>query len=422
MHLGLRSIGCCLVIACLLSAAAAGAEDWPQWRGPSRNGISAEKGLLAEWPAGGPKLVWQVSGLGGGYATPAVAGGRIFLMANKGLDDEFVTALSAKDGKVLWSTRIGKVGNPDQKPNFPAARSTPTVEGTVLYAIGSDGDLVCLDVASGKIRWQKSLRTDFAGSVPTWAYAESPLIDGDVLACVPGGDTATIVALDKKTGTVIWKSAIPNGGMAGYASLVVHTVGGVKQYIAYMANGLVAVEARTGKFLWRYDKTKGSMGMSIQTPTAVDDIVYSGASRVGGGAVRLKVAQGGVTAEEIYFDTKLPTAIGGTVLVGGYLYGTNQSAMCVDVKTGAMKWNERSIGAASVTYADGRIYLHGENGEMALVEATPDAYKEKGRFMPPTPPSHKAMEQAWEYPVIADGKLYVRDADLLWCYDIRAGK
>jgi outer membrane protein assembly factor BamB len=414
-----------LVIPALVSsllASSAWSQDWPQWRGPSRNGHSSEKGLLGEWPKEGPTLLWQVNGLGGGYATPSVAGGRIYILGNRGLEDEFVTALNAKDGKVIWSTRIGRVGNPNQNPNFPATRSTPTVDGALLYALGSDGDLVCLDSATGKVRWQKSLRADFGGLAPTWAYAESPLIDGEVLACVPGGSAATIVALNKRDGSVIWKSAVPDGGMAGYASLITHTTGGVKQYVAYMANGLVGVEAKTGKFLWRYDRTKGSMGMSIQTPTAEGDLVYSGAGRVGGGAVRLRADSGAVTAEEAYFDSKLPTAIGGTVLVGGYLYGTSQAMMCVDYKTGQLRWTDRGIGAASLSAAEGLLYLHGENGEVALIEASPDAYRQKGRFTPPNAPAHKNMEQAWAYPVIADGKLYIRDLDTMWCYDIRAGR
>jgi outer membrane protein assembly factor BamB len=407
----------------VLLTASARTEDWPQWRGLNRDGHSSEKDLLKEWPKEGPKLLWQVNDLGRGYATPSVAGGRIYLVSNQGLEDEFVSALDVKTGKKIWSTRIGKVGNPNQNPNFPAARSTPTVDGTVLYALGSDGDLVCLDAATGKVRWQKSLRNDFGGLAPTWAYAESPLVDGDVLACVPGGKDATIVALNKRTGEVIWKSAVPGEGMAGYASLVVDNTGGIKQYIAYTANGLVGVDAKTGKFLWRYDRTKGSQGMSIQTPVARDGYVYSGASRVGGGAVRLTVAQGSVTAAEAYFDPGLPTAIGGTVLVGDYLYGTSQAAMCVEFKTGQVKWTERGIGAASLAYADGLLYLHGEGGDVALIEASPEAYKERGRFTPPNQPAHgSGMEKSWAYPVISDGRLYIRDLETMWCYDIRAAK
>jgi outer membrane protein assembly factor BamB len=397
------------------------ADDWPQWRGPNRDGISKETGLLKEWPKDGPKLLWQVKDLGGGYATPSVAGGRIYLMANKGLQDEFVKALDVKDGSPVWSTRVGKVGNPDQRPNYPAARSTPTVDGSALYALGSDGDLVCLETDTGKVRWKKSLRTDFGGKPGTWAYSESPLVDGDLVVCTPGGTGATVVALNKKDGAVVWKSAVPGGDTAGYASLVVADTGGVKQYIAYTANGLIGVDAKTGKFLWRYDKTKGPMGMSILTPVAHEGLVYSGAGRVGGGSVKLSADQGMVKAEQVYFDTKLPTAIGGAVLVGDYLYGSGgQSLVCVDFKTGQIKWSDRSAAPGALCYADGRLYLHGENGEVALVEATSEAYHERGRFTPPSLPKRaNRMEKAWAYPVIANGCLYVRDTDCLWCYEIK---
>ncbi len=410
--------------ALLLFAAWAWAQDWPQWRGVNRDGHSKETGLLKEWPKEGPKLLWQINDLGSGYATPSVVGGRIYLMSNKGLEDEFVEALDAKDGKKLWSTRIGKVGNPDQKPSYPAARSTPTVDGTTIFVLGSDGDLACLESKTGKVRWQKSLRTDYGGIPGTWAYSESPLIDGNVLACTPGGKDATLVALDKRTGNTIWKSAIPGGDMAGYASLVVAITGNIKQYLAYTAGGLVGVDANTGRFLWRYEKIKGAMGMSIQTPVVGGNYVYGGANRVGGGAVLLKALQGSVAAEEAYFDPKLPTAIGGTVIVGNHLYGSSQSVlMSVDYKTGRIKWSERSIAPASLCYAEGLLYLHGEEGEVALVEASPESYRECGRFAPPNQPKRaNAMEKAWAYPVIADGRLFIRDTNVLWCYDIKAKK
>ncbi len=182
-------IACCATLATSFLLAA----DWPQWRGPQRDGISQETGLLKEWPKDGPKLLWSIKDAGSGYSTPAVVGDRIYLLGNKGTDDEFVSALSAKDGSNVWSTTIGKVGNPKQHPAYPGARSTPTVDGDMVYAIGSDGDLVCLAAATGKVQWKKSFRDDFGGKPGVWAYAESPLIDGNTLVCTPGGADATIV-------------------------------------------------------------------------------------------------------------------------------------------------------------------------------------------------------------------------------------
>jgi glucose dehydrogenase len=214
------------------------AADWPQWRGPQRNGISAETGLLAEWPKEGPKLVWQVKDIDSGYSTPAVVGDRLYLLSNEGMDNEFMQALDAKDGKRVWSQRIGKVGNPDQQPNYPAARSTPTVDGEWVYAFGSDGDLACLERATGKVRWQKNVRKDYGGQPGTWAYSESPLVDGEAVLCTPGGPDATLVALNKNTGELIWKCAVPGGEQAAYTSALVIEAGGVRQCIQMLQKGL----------------------------------------------------------------------------------------------------------------------------------------------------------------------------------------
>lgn len=403
----------------LLGATCVTAADWPQWRGPQRNAISLEKGLLATWPATGPKLAWQINTLGAGYSTPAVVGDRLYVLSNRGTEDEFVHALSVKEGKTLWSTRLGKLGNPDQQPAYPAARTTPTVEGAVLYALGSDGDLACVETATGKIRWKKSLRGDFGGQPGVWAYSESPLVDGDALICTPGGAEATLVALNKKTGAVIWKSAVPGGDQASYASPIVVEVGGVRQYVQFLQKGLVGVEAKTGKFLWRYEKTALNSLANIPTPVAYQDMVYSSSSRGGGGLVRLKVEQGAVTATPVYAAPKLPTSIGGSVRVGDYLYGTTSGGlMCVHFATGEVKWQERGIGVGSIAFADGNLYLLGETGQVALVEASPEGYHEKGRFTLPNQPD-RGKAQIWTYPVIANGRLYLRDNASVWAYDIK---
>jgi outer membrane protein assembly factor BamB len=415
----------CLCLLAIPLSALAKTGDWPQWRGPQRDGASQETGLLKQWPAGGPKLLWQVNDIGDGYSTPSVVGERIYLMSNRGLDNEFVQALSAKDGKVLWTTRVGKVGNPDQNPPFPKARSTPTVDGKFIYALGSDGDLVCLDAKSGKLRWQKSLRKDFGGKPGEWAYAESPLVDGDLVIVTPGGAEATMVALNKKTGATVWKSAIPGGDPAGYASAIVVNGGGRKQYVQLLEKGLVGVDAKTGAFLWRYkDVAKGPA--QYFTPIARGEYVYGGALGVGGGLARLKADGAGVAAEQVYFLRGLPNGIGGAVQTGGYLYGTEIASsefVAIDFMTGQIKWKSPTPGRASVAYADGHLYLHCLEGDVALAEASPAGYREKGRFTPPNPPKRKQAgqypEQAYAYPVIANGRLYIRDLETLWAYDIK---
>jgi outer membrane protein assembly factor BamB len=403
-----------------LFAADAHGVDWPQWRGPQRNGVSQEKGLLSEWPKEGPQLLWTVTDLGAGYSTPAVVGDRIYLLGNEGLENEFVEARAVENGQRLWSDRLGKVGNPKQEPNYPAARSTPTVEGKLLYALGSDGDLVCLETTTGRERWRKNLRSDFGGKPGEWAYAESPLIDGDKLICTPGGTNATLVALDKQTGGVIWSCAVPGGDAATYASAIVVDVSGIRQYVQFLEKGLVGVDAKTGKFLWRYEKTAVGSPAVILTPLAEKDQIYSGAYRAGGGLVKLQVKNGTVEPEQAYFSPKLPIGVGGVVKVGEYFYGsTGQAYLCVEFASGTVKWEDRALAPAASCYADGRLYLHGENGDVGLVEPTPEAYREKGRFTPPEQPKRaNAMEKPWAYPVVANGRLYIRDGVKLWCYDV----
>ena len=367
------SLAFVVAVAGSLCLTATGA-DWPQWRGPERNGISQETGLLKEWPKDGPRLLWQRSDVGYGYSTPSVVGERIYLQSNTGMDNELVQALDVKDGKKLWETRIGKVG----PNNYPAARSTPTVEGNVLYALGSDGDLACLDTGHGGVRWTKNLRAEFGGKPGFWAYAESPLLDGDVLICTPGGKEATLVALHKHTGEPIWKCAVPAGDSAAYASANVVNAGGVKQYVQFVSGGLIGVEARGGKLLWRYDEiAKGSMA-NIPTPVVHGDKIYC-ASPAKGGLVQLKTVNGSMTAEPVYSGNKFPRAIGGAIERDGFLYGAiAKTLVCTEFATGKEKWRDPSVGVGALCFADGCVYIHSESGSVALFEATPEAYRERG--------------------------------------------
>ncbi len=398
------------------------AADWPQWRGPQRDGYSSETGLLQEWPKDGPKLLWQVNDVGSGYATPSVVGERIYLLGNGGLETEFLLALSAKDGSRVWSAKLGKVGHPEQNPSYPGARSTPTVDGKFLYALGSDGDLVCLELAGGKEVWRKNLRTDFGGKYGEWAYAESPLIDGDALICTPGGTNATLLALNKRSGEVLWKCALPEGDDASYSSPVAAEFSGVRQYLQFLAKGLVSVDAKSGRLLWRFEKTaKGSPAVII-TPIVSDGLVYSGAYRANCALIKPVLKDGAFTVEEVYSSNKLPIGLGGVVKVGDYFFGSSsQSAMCVEFKTGTVKWEERAIGPCSWMVADRRIYVHAESGDVALLEPTPEAFREKGRFSPPNPPQ-RGTAKAWAYPVVANDRLYIRELNSLWCFDVKAGK
>jgi outer membrane protein assembly factor BamB len=410
-----------MALGLLTSRTAISAADWPQWRGPARDGHSSEKGLLKEWPTAGPKLIWQSTEAGSGYSTPAVVGERLYLLGNDGLENESVRALSVQDGKQIWAKRLGQVGNPKQQPSFPAARSTPTVDGDVLYALGSDGDLACLELKTGNVRWQKNLRKDFGGKPGEWAYSESPLVDGNVVFCTPGGREAAIVALNKSNGELVWKCTLPEGDDAAYASPILLESGGKKQTLHQLKKALVGVDAKTGKLLWRYDKAVSRYGANIPTPVTADGLIYTAGAGTGGGGFKLKAREDGFEVEQIYFEAKLPASIGGSVKVGDYLYGTTaQALLCIEFATGKIKWEERALGAASLCVADGCLYLQGENGTVALVEATPEGYREKGRFTPSERPKRsQGMEKAWTYPVVAQGRLFLRDHNVVWCYAVK---
>jgi outer membrane protein assembly factor BamB len=391
--------------------------DWPQFRGPNRDDVSTEKGLLKEWPADGPPLVWTAKGVGGGYSSVSVVGDRIYTLGNKGKVTN-VVALERDTGKVLWASELGEAGG-----NLGC---TPTVDGKHVYAIGQKGDIVCLETAEGKRVWHHNFVKEFGGSFGGWRYCESPLIDGDRLICTPGGDDATMLALNKLTGEVIWKCALPmkgeHGTQAGYSSVVVAEVGKVKQYVQLINGGVVGVRT-DGTFLWKYEKL-GPNTANIPTPIVTGDHVFS-AVGYGKGAALLKLKADGdkVSAEEVYFKRELTNKHGGVVLVGDYVYGDTDdqgSPYCADVKTGKVMWKRKregkGDGSVSVTCADGHLYFHYTNGVVSLVKASPtDGYKEVGSFKVPKPDGN-----CWAHPVVVGGRLYLREGDLIFCYDVKA--
>lgn len=452
-----------LGILCWTSAlTCAFAEDWPQWQGPDRNAISKETGLLKEWPKEGPPLAWKIQGLGGGDSAPAIAAGRIFGMANRG-EDEVVWALSEKDGKEVWVSRIGPAFKQQAPQGKEGPACTPTVDVDRLYAIGLGGDVVCLQANDGKILWQRSLTREFGGRVPMWSYRESPLVDGNKLICTPGSDEAMLVALDKLTGKTIWQSKVPaasggspggdpapardSGGSGGpggrgggpgrgpgggsgvaYSSPITIDFGGQRQYVQMTARALIGVAASDGKFLWRYDAPANRMGINCSTPVHHDGQVFAASAYgAGGGLVKLsKDADGGVKAEEVYFSKKMQNHHGGMILLDGYLYGANGGneggfLICLDFKTGQVMWDgrddpDRRAPKGSLALADGRLYYRTEKGTVLLIEPTPKAYVERGRVEQPD----RTSLPAWAHPAIANGKLYIRDQDALYCYDVKA--
>ena len=387
---------------------------WPQFRGPDRTGISRETGLLKQWPADGPKLLWKATDLGGTNSAPSVAGGRVFGMSYRGAD-EFVWALDEATGQAVWSARIAPAHFNIGRQAQDGPGSTPTIIGDRLYALGMSGDLVCMQAADGKLLWQKNLVRDFGGAVPRWGFAESPLVDGEKLIVTPGGAQATLVALNPASGEVIWKS--PIGDRAGYSSAIVAEVEGKRQYIQFTGGGVVGVAADDGHLLWRYNAPANPTA-NCAAPIYHDGHVFAASGYgTGGGLAKLTVnADGTMTATEVYFTKSMQNHHGGMVLVNGYLYGFDQTNLtCLDFKTGEVKWFNRSVGKGSVCYADGLIYARSERGPVAIVEANPAAYTEKSRF---TPPDYSGRT-TWPYPVIANGRLLLRDQNNLHSFDLK---
>ena len=401
--------------------------DWPQFRGVNRDAQSAEKGLLQQWPAGGPKLAWQATGLGGGYSSVSIQNGRLFTMGDIGAD-QFVIALSLDTKAILWKTKIGPAWTEDR---YAGPRGTPTADGALVYAIGTEGDLMAIDAATGKVRWQKSLPRDFSGSVMSgWKWAESPLVDGERVIVTPGAADALMVSLEKATGKEIWRTRAGDMGAlgrdgAGYSSVVVSNGAGVKQYVQLMGRGVVGVRASDGKFLWNYNKVANNTA-NISTPLVSGDYVFAATGyQTGSGLVKLAKAGDGVTATEQYFldGRTFQNHHGGMVLVGGHIYAGQGHRMglpiCVELTTGRKVWGgdirNEGKGSAAIAYADSHLIFRYENGVVVLIEATPAGYKEKGTFEIPA-----GSPLSWPYPAIANGQLFLRDQDRLLVYDIKA--
>jgi outer membrane protein assembly factor BamB len=400
------------VIARLLTGLAVSgallADDWPQWRGANRDGKSVETGLLKKWPEGGPKLVWKAQGLGEGYASMTIAGGRVYTLGQRG-NAEFVAALDAASGKIHWETAIG---GPFRERRGDGPRGVPTVEGERLWALAADGTLACLNAKSGAKVWSVSAVRDFGGSVPHWGYSESPLIDGDRVIFNAGGSGTAVVALNKATGKAVWKS---QSDSAAYSSAILATVGAVKQVLTFTSKGALGVRADNGELLWRYDNVANRTA-NIATPIFRDGhVFYSSAYGTGAALLKLAAEGGGVKANEVYFTREMMNHYSSSVLVGDTLYGfSNAILTAMKFQTGEVLWKDRSVGKGSVIFADGHLYVLGEGGTVALVEAGPAAYREVSRFS-----FAKSEWPAWAPPAISDGKLFIRDQDSLYCHAIR---
>jgi len=405
-NISIRTVASVAIIVLCLSVElfAQTGGSWPQWRGPNRDGISKETGLLKQWPAAGPLLVWKAVGAGRGYSSMAVANGRLFTMGLRA-DREFVIAFDVATGKEVWATPHGTAYR-DSRGDGP--RGTPTVDGNNLYALGGNGDLSCLDAKTGRIVWAINVLTKFGGENINWGISESPLVIDEKLLINAGGPGASIVALDKKDGSLIWKS---QSDKAGYSSGMPVQIGNTMQVVFFTHRRAVGLDLKDGKLLWEYARPANDTA-NVATPVVRGNRVFI-SSDYGTGAGLVEIKADG-KAQEVYFTKDMRNHHSSSILIGDYLYGFSSGILtAMRFDTGEVAWRDRSVGKGSLVYADGSLYALSENGVVGLIEATPAGYREKGRFR---------IEQdslpTWTHPIIAGGRLYLRDQDTIYAYDV----
>lgn len=438
------------LLVALLPLTAAFAEDWPQWHGPKRDNLSKETGLLKEWPKAGPKLLWTYKDAGIGLSGVSIVGNRLYTMGAFN-EEEYLYALDLFDKKPpveAWKVKVGPIWTMASNVWGDGPRSTPTVDGNRVYALGGQGILICSDIKGTKL-WAKDLVKDFGGKIMesneglTWGFCESVLVDGDRVVCCPGGQAGVMMAFNKVTGDEIWRTKEVKGE-ASDGSMVVAEFGGVRQYVqtyyagaADKVGGCIGVSAEDGKVLWQWTTPRYNIYAISPTPIVVGDSVLLSANEKAG-CDWLKITKnekGEFKVEEQYGDAiqrkTMSNTHGGMVLLGKHLYGfaDNRGWVCQDLATGKEVWSERrKLGAQKtgcLTYADGCLYLFSDAGEVGLIIPSPEGWAQAGQFKVPEEPKSRidrktsGSSMPWTHPVVANGRLFLRDQELLFCYDVK---
>ena len=405
----------------LLLTAAAQAADWPQWRGPQRDGISSETDLLQSWSADGPAVQWRTP-LGNGFSGISIANGRVFTMFAQG-DDEFAICLDAEAGAERWRHRTGPYYKETQGGDGP--RSTPTVDGETVYVLGATGQLFALAAASGTPIWEKDLVAEFGSEVPRWGFSTSPLIEGDLLLVEAGGHdgnfvvdmaidrttAVTAVALDKNTGTTAWTALSEK---MSYSSPIAFTAAGTRQLAYLTAYSLTGLAPEDGRIYWSYPwKTRYDVSAATPVFIAPDRLFISTSDGNGGAVLQIKSDGDSLAVEQVWQNNKMKNHFGTSVLYENHLYGFDDSILkCLDAETGAEKWKTRGYNKGTLIVADGQLIVLGEEGQLGLVEATPAAFREKSK-------AQILNSRCWTVPSLADGRLYIRDESEIVCLNIR---
>jgi len=405
----------CIILGVLITTVACSADSepgWPQFHGPNRDNRSTEKGLLEKWPENGPALLWTATGLGHGYSTVAIAAGMIYT-AGSIEKDTVITAMNM-DGKIQWQVRNGPAWAGDR----PGTRSTPTIDGNRLYHQSPIGNLICLDAKTGEKIWGFNTLEKFKSKTNTWARAESLLVDGERLICCPGGPQASMVAMNKNNGSVIW--AAPSAGdLAGYSSPTLGEYQGLRIIVVLTAKNFIGVNADSGEMLWQV-KHESYADENVMTPIFHDGQVFISTLKAGSVKFKINVKDGKVSLEELWRTQELDCHHGGVVLLNGNLHGnsTFRNSMlwvCLDWQTGEKKYMDKGVGKGSLTYADGMLYTLSENGVMGLVRPAAAGYELVSSFDIPK----GGKGNSWAHPVVCAGRLYIRHGDFLYVYNVR---
>ena len=390
----------------------AGASDWPQWRGPNRDGVSPQTGLLKEWPDGGPQVLWRVP-LGEGFSGISVARGGVYTMFSEG-NDEFVICLDASNGEEVWRFRADSTYHEHEGGSGP--RATPTIDGEFLFTVSAQGKLYALSSVNGEKIWSYDLIKDFRSHMPRWGFSSSPLVEGDLLLVEVGGNNGKfIVAFDKTNGDVLWSS---HTDKLGYASPIAVTIGGVRQLIVFAGLQLLSVSIDNGEVLWSYPWRTGRFDVHAATPIfiAPDKIYISSGYGSGAAVVQVKATNGGekspIEVEEVWRNRKFQNRLSTSVLHGNHLYGFHNTILkCIDARTGTEKWKTRGFGEGTLILAEGHLIILGDGGKLGLVEATPGAYREVAS-------AEVLSGLCWTVPALANGRLYARNEKEMVCLNM----
>ena len=409
----IRAGAFCLLLASLVPQSMA-ESNWPHWRGTNRDGHSPDTGLLNSWPESGPEKVWMFKNAGKGYSGPAIVDGKYYTMGTRG-NSTILLCLDANTGEEQWAKEIGGIlGN----GWGDGPRGTPAVDGNRIYALAGEGNLVCASIKDGTIIWETTT-SKLGGKTPNWGFSESVLVDGSKVLMTPGGDDGTVAALDKSTGKVIWQSK-DISDKAHYSSIVAAEINGSKQYVQRTEKSIFGLNPETGALLWKTD-FPGRTAV-IPTPIILGNRVYVTAG-YGAGCKAIEI-QANNEVKELYSNREMKNHHGGVVRVGGQVFGYSDGIgwLCQNLSDGSEVWAERkSLGKGAITYADGKLICLDEGkGHVVMLEASTNGYKELSRFtLDPQSEIRASRGKIWTHPVVVNGKLYLRDQDLIYCYKVK---